>query len=90
MTSPFDKLRDLAGRNAALSQHANLVRQHLHAAAEQECARLSTLIDGVSHADVLTDDNHAEAYQSWVMQRAALQRLLAQNQSAADAHLTPA
>ena len=79
MASSLDKLRDLAGKNAALSQHAHRVHQHLHAAAEREYARLSTLIEGVSHTVVLTDDNQAEAYQSWVMQRAGLQRLLAQD-----------
>ncbi len=79
MVTPIDKLRGLAGKNAALSQHANHIQQHLYAAAGQECARLSTLIDGVSRAGVLTEDRQAEAYQSWVMQRAGLQRLLAEN-----------
>jgi len=79
MASSLDKLRDLAGKNAALSQHANHVQQNIHAAAEQESARLSTLIEGVSQTGVLTDDSQAEAYQSWVMQRAALLRLLAQD-----------
>jgi hypothetical protein len=78
MTTPIDKLRRLAGKNAALMQRATNTQQNLYAAAEQESARLSNLIDGVSHADVLTDDTKAQAYQSWIMQRAGLQRLLAE------------
>jgi hypothetical protein len=78
MTTPIDTLRSLAGKNAALMRRANDTQQNLYAAAEQESARLSKLIDGASRADVLTDDNKAEIYQSWVTQRAGLQRLLAE------------
>lgn len=80
----MDKLRDLAGKNAALLQHAGDTQQNLYAAAEEECTRLSGLIENVSHVDVLTNDDKADAYQSWVMQRAGLQRLLAQNSQLAE------
>jgi hypothetical protein len=79
MAPSFDKLCDMVGKNATLSRHARRVQQNLYAAAEAECERLSKLIDCVSYAGVLTDDSQAEAYQSWIMQRAGLQRLLAQN-----------
>jgi hypothetical protein len=84
MTSPIDSLRDLAVKNAKLREQASRVQQSLHTAAEKESARLSQLIDGVSHADVLTSDDRAEVYQAWVVQRAGLLRLLAQNVQSAE------
>ncbi|HEX7642005.1 MAG TPA: hypothetical protein VF472_07300 [Burkholderiaceae bacterium] len=89
MTSPLDSLRDLAARNAGLRQHANRVQQNLDAAAEKEGSRLSALIGGVSQADVLMREEQAETYQSWVMQRAGLQRLLAQTGESADPYNQP-
>ena len=77
MKPSIDTVRELAGKNGALLQRANTTRQALLSAADVECRRLSKLVDGVSHAEVLTDDNKAADYQKWVTQRAGLQRLLA-------------
>lgn len=76
MKSSIDNVRELAGRNAALLRGAQDSHQKIISAADAECERLSGLIAGVSHADVLTDDNKSTQYQAWVLERAKLQRLL--------------
>lgn len=76
MKSSIENVRELAGRNATLLRGATDSNGRIHAAAEAECARLSKLIDGAKHADLLTDDSKAELYQAWVTDRAKLQRLL--------------
>jgi len=76
MKPSIQHVRELAGKNAAFLARSHATQQQILSAADAECARLTSLIDGISHADVLTDDTKATAYQDWVMQRAALQRLL--------------
>lgn len=78
MTPSIDTVRKLAGKNAMLLRGAHDAHENILNAAESECDRLAKLIDGVSPVDVLTDDNKAEQYQAWVMERAKLMRLLAE------------
>lgn len=78
MTSSIDKVRALAAKNAGLSHHAARAQENIFDGAEKECAHLTALIEGTKPADVLCDDNQADEYQGWVMQRAALMRLLAE------------
>jgi hypothetical protein len=77
MTSSIDNVRALAAKNAALSNHAARAQEHIFAAAESECAKLTALIESVKLADALCDDAKAKQYQTWVIQRAGLMRLLA-------------
>lgn len=77
MTSTIDTVRALTAKNSALSDHAARAQENILDSAEQECDRLTALIEGTKPADVLCDGEKAEEYQGWVMQRAGLMRILA-------------
>jgi len=81
MTASIDQVRALAAQNAGLRQRASRAQEAIFDAAEQECAKLTALIESTKPADALCDDAKAEQYQAWVMQRAALLRLLAERDS---------
>ena len=77
MTASIDQVRALAAQNAGLRQRASRAQEAIFDAAEQECAKLTALIESVKLADALCDDAKAKQYQTWVIQRAGLMRLLA-------------
>lgn len=78
MKPSIDNVRELASKNAMLLRGAHDAHENILASADAECDRLSKLIDGVSAADVLQDENKAEMYQAWVTHRAQLQRILSE------------